>query len=79
MNRGPGPLLVALFAALFAEEGMIGVEALNFPYNFLFTGFVHLGDVVVAGLAFKWNGVHALYLAAHDIGGRVGGFNGDIE
>ncbi len=58
---------------------MIRVVALDIPYNFLFTGLVHLGDVVVAGFSFKWNGVHVLYLAAHDIGCRVGGFNGDIE
>jgi hypothetical protein len=58
---------------------MIGVKALNFPYNFRFTGAVYFADVVVPGFTFNGNGVHVLHLAAHDVTGGVGSFDSDIE
>lgn len=75
----PDAVVVPGFATFFTQKGMIGVIALNFPYNFRFTGTVHFADVIMPGLAFNGNGVHVLYLAAHDIAGSVGGFDSDIE
>jgi hypothetical protein len=54
---------------------MIRVKALNFPYNFCFTGPVHVRDVIVARFQVDGDGVYMPELAAHDFAGRVGGFD----
>jgi hypothetical protein len=75
----PQELAVARLPALLAQEGMVRVEAPDFPYNLSFAGAVHLAHVVVPRLALHRDGVHVLQLAAHDGGGGVGGLDGDIE
>jgi len=75
----PDRVAVAGLAPFLAQKGVIGVVALNFPYNFCFAGLVDFADVVVAGLTFYRNGVHVLHLAAHDVPRNVGGSDGNIE
>jgi len=66
-------------AAFLAQKRMIGVVALNLPYNFCFACPVHTTHIVVACFALDRNGFHVLHLAAHDFAGRVGGFDCDIQ
>ena len=75
----PHRVALAVGAALLGEEGVVGVDALDFPYNFRLAGAVDLAHVIVPGLAVHGYGVDPVQFASHQFTGAASGADGDVH
>jgi len=75
----PQVLARALQAALFAEEGVVGMVAPDFPYNGCLAGPVHLAHVVVPGLAGHRDARQVAQFTAHQFAGFQRRLGGNVE